>query len=188
MLAAAHALMFDFHAAPANRPATPRLESWNLCSRQKSAPPFPHLLTHIWEVQAGDAVAANPQATLSAGPFLPRHSWSGEADDARTRYALIAFTNAKDGREDDFDRWYWDRHFPDGLRLPGCFAGRRYILAPQAVGPYRHLAIYLYDNEDVNETLDVLQRIGGTPEMPGSDAISPVHDAWYVQPGSVATG
>ncbi|RIA44688.1 hypothetical protein DFR49_2948 [Hephaestia caeni] len=185
MLVAAKALMFDFYgnaAGQSDAEATPLTERWDLTARQRLQPPYPHNHLLISPVNPGDTFAARAGTTLSAGPLLPRHEWDGEANDARTRFALLALTNPKDGREDDYDRWYWDRHFPDGRRLPGCFAGRRYLLAEGGAGPYRHLAIYLYDNDDVGDTLDVLLRIAGTPEMPGSDSISPGHDAWYVEP------
>lgn len=183
MVVEAGALMLDFFAAPVPHPASDTANGacWDITARQRSAPP------HAWDhmvfttVTPGQPVAPATGAGLSAGPFLPRHPWDGSADEQRTKFALVALTNAREGMEEEYDRWYWDRHFPDGRRLPGCFAGRRYQLAPGGHGSYQHLALYLFDG-DIDKTLDVLAKILGTPDMPGSPAISPVFEDWYVQP------
>jgi hypothetical protein len=83
---------------------------------------------------------------------------------------LLVFTNAVDGSEDAFDRWYDDVHVPDVLAVPGVVAARRYALAemetpavddvPAPPPPaHRHLAVYRLDR-DPNEVMgDFLERV-----------------------------
>lgn len=184
MLVDATALMLDFFAHPARLPQQlpADAELWDMTARQRDEPPHRYQHVLLSAIAPGTAPPAAPGAALSVGPFQPRHAWQGDASHAPTRFALIALTNPREGMEAEYEDWYWNRHFPDGLRLPGCFAGRRYLRADAGLGAFHHLAIYLFDNPDVGETLDVLKRILRTPEMPGSPAISPVVEDWYVQP------
>jgi len=183
MLVAANALKLDFYSAANDLPSATgsSTERWDMTARQRSDPPHAYNHVLLSSLTPGEAVAPADGANLSTGPFLPRHDWDGEADDARTRFALLALTNPKEGMEEEFERWYWDRHFPDGRRLPGCFAGRRYLRAPDGLGDFHHLAVYLFDIADIGVMLDVLKRIIRTPEMPTSPAISPIVEDWYVQ-------
>lgn len=173
----------DFHDAemPGRSHGT-HARDFVLSDRQRAAAPWPHRGVTIAAATADAAISPRPGATLSIGPFVPRRPWTGAADEQRYTHLLIALTNAKPGREAEFDDWYWSQHFPDGLRLPGCYAGRRYALAPQGAGPFAHLAIYQYDIAEIGESIDELARRSGTPEMPITDAISPVFQAWYIQP------
>lgn len=153
-----------------------------LSSRQRAAAPWPHRGVTLSAVVAGATVTDLPGATLSIGPFQPRREWAGAPDEQRYTHLLLALTNAKQGREQEFDDWYWSQHFPDGMRLPGCYAGRRYQLSAGGAGQYTHLAIYQYDIAEIGHSIDELARRSGTSEMPLTSAISPVFQAWYVEP------
>lgn len=174
----------DFHAGQAGWPAAAGSRDFALSDRQRAAAPWPHRGVTISTVVAGATVAERPGSSLSIGPFLPRGNWAGSPDERRYTHLLLALTNAKPGREQEFDDWYWSQHFPDGLRLPGCFAGRRYQLAAGGAGQFTHLAIYQYDIGQIGDSIDELARRSGTPQMPITSAFSPVFQAWYVEPVS----
>ncbi|MET7402059.1 DUF4286 family protein [Dactylosporangium sp. NPDC005572] len=56
---------------------------------------------------------------------------------------LVVRTNPVDGREDEYNEWYTNKHVPDILALPGFVAARRYVLAePDETAEFRYLAIY----------------------------------------------
>lgn len=153
-----------------------------LSDKQRAQPPYPYAGLSISTIAADAKMDVLPGSDLAIGPFLPRKEWEGAADERRYTHLLVALTNELDGREEDFDEWYWNQHMPDGLRLPGCYAGRRYLLSPDGVGQYRHLAIYQFDVKDIGDTIDALAARAGTAEMPFTDALSPVFAAWFVKP------
>jgi hypothetical protein len=43
---------------------------------------------------------------------------------------LLVFTNAAEGREDEFHRWYDEVHIPDVLRVPGVESAQRHVISP----------------------------------------------------------
>jgi hypothetical protein len=168
-------------AEPVRSPGLSR-ETLSLTERQRARAPYPHGAVTITQMAPGTEMAALAGASLSVGPYVARREWTGSPDFRRQTHMLIALTNAREGREEAFDDWYWSQHFPDGLRLPGAFAGRRYRLADGAAGDYRHLALYQFDIADIGITIDALAQRSGTPEMPITDAISPMFQAWFVAP------
>ncbi|WP_156945729.1 hypothetical protein [Hyphomonas johnsonii] len=155
---------------------------FDLCDSQRAARPYPHARAALTIEGDTAPISSLPGASLGAGPFIPRRSWEGSPDERRYTHLLLALTNAKPGQDEAFDSWYWDQHFPDGLRLPGCYAGRRYALASGAKGPFRHLAIYQFDLPDIGEAVDAIAARSGTPDMPLTDTISSVFQAWFVEP------
>ncbi len=58
---------------------------------------------------------------------------------------LIHFTNPAEGREDEYNDWYSNRHIKDVVGLDGFAAAQRFAFTPANVAaesPYRYLAIY----------------------------------------------
>ena len=169
----------DF-TAPGEAPPTPREMPHRLLAiepPQRAATPYP--FSHV-TLCAG--WPTGPATSLSAGPFTPRRAWSGTPDEQRYTHLLIALTNALPGREEEFDDWYWNQHFPDGQRLPGCYAACRFALAAGGAGPFHHLALYQLDEADAAVIVDAHAKRAGTAAMPISSAISPVFQAWYARP------
>lgn len=62
-----------------------------------------------------------------------------------TSHRLLAFTNPVAGREDEFNRWYDERHVPDLLAVPGIVSAQRFALT-DATGEgkpaWSYLALY----------------------------------------------
>lgn len=85
------------------------------------------------------------------------------------RYKLVAHSNAIAGREADYERWYDDRHMPDMLAVPGFVSAERFTVVGE--GPYRFLAIYEVESNDIRATLAEIGNRAGTDAMPITDAI-----------------
>ncbi len=55
-------------------------------------------------------------------------------------------TTIDKAKEDDFNRWYDDRHCPDLLSFRGCVSARRYR-AIYGEDRYQYLAVYEFQDE-----------------------------------------
>ena len=89
------------------------------------------------------------------------------------RYRFIVLGNAVAGREDEFNEWYDKQHLPDILAIPGFAQAQRFRLAePSAqvgpAGPYRYLAIYEIETDDVGAVIAGLKDPSGRV---GSDTV-----------------
>ncbi|TQN62445.1 hypothetical protein FLX27_05915 [Agrobacterium tumefaciens] len=102
------------------------------------------------------------------------------------RYSLIVLTNPVEGREEEFNEWYSGRHLDDVLDLPGVVAAQRYRLAAlqraTASSPYRYLAIYEVDTDDLAATVAALRDRAGTDAMPISDSMAQDRYAYFFEP------
>ncbi|WP_326818631.1 hypothetical protein OIE61_38860 [Streptomyces sp. NBC_01762] len=60
------------------------------------------------------------------------------------RGALLALTNPVEGKDKEFQEWYWGTHIPEILALPGFVAVRRLRAADTSTDgiPYRYATIY----------------------------------------------
>lgn len=106
---------------------------------------------------------------------------------------LVVFTNPLDGREDEYNAWYDDRHLPDVLRLPGVISARRFRLGDiqRAPGPHpwQYMAIYEVAGDRVAEMIEALGKAAGTAAMPMNPALAPERLSWFFAPHEpAATG
>jgi hypothetical protein len=63
---------------------------------------------------------------------------------------LLVFTSPREGREDEYNKWYDEVHLPDLLTVPGLVAAMRYRISQPAEAPapaHRYLAIYDVDGD-----------------------------------------
>ena len=87
-------------------------------------------------------------------------------------YRFVVFTNAVEGREDEFNRWYDDRHIPDVLAVPGFVAAQRLAANPVRGTPtHGYLTIYDMQTDDIEAVFADLATRVGTDRMPLSDAL-----------------
>lgn len=91
------------------------------------------------------------------------------------RYKLLVLTNAAQGRDDEFNRWYDERHIPDALDVPGYLSAQRFRLGDvQMAGApesrWRYLAMFDMETEDLAATMNESMSRAGTERMPRSDA------------------
>jgi len=89
------------------------------------------------------------------------------------KHVLIVVTNPAPGQEDEFNRWYSNRHLDDVLRVPGFVAAQRFKLtmdgAQSLPGPY--LAIYEMETDDPAATFAELAKAAQSGEMVLSPAL-----------------
>lgn len=93
------------------------------------------------------------------------------------QYRFIALSNAVEGREDEFNDWYDNRHIHDVLTIPGFKQAQRgvwdsEILANGQAPTHRHIAIYEFESDNLAETLGHFFTRAGTEQMPISDAMA----------------
>lgn len=92
----------------------------------------------------------------------------------KKKYKYLVFTNARDGRDDEFNAWYDEIHLPEVVAVPGFTGAERYAIRPQPGDPepkHRYLAIYDMETEDVSATLKELMRRGTTGGFRMTDAL-----------------
>lgn len=92
-----------------------------------------------------------------------------------TRYNLLVLSNATEGMEEEFNRWYSEQHLGDVLKVPGFRCAQRFALNAgeqgAALQPWRYAAIYEFESEDPNLQFGELMVRAGSPVMPLSPAL-----------------
>ena len=63
------------------------------------------------------------------------------------RYALLVFTNPKEGRDDEYNRWYDEVHLAEVLEVEGFVAARRYNAEPVEGTTFDHRYAAIYEME-----------------------------------------
>ena len=92
------------------------------------------------------------------------------------KYTFVVLTNPTPGKEAEYNRWYNEQHIPDVLQASGFVAAQRFRLADTQMGgdnnkPYRYLALYEIETDDLAASLKDLASRANTPDMVLSDAI-----------------
>ena len=68
------------------------------------------------------------------------------------KQVLVVLSNAVEGTDDEFNRWYTGTHLGEVLKLNGYVAAQRFKLSGGQLGPgyvpYRYFALYEVDAED----------------------------------------
>ncbi len=94
---------------------------------------------------------------------------------------LLVLSNATEGDDAEFNRWYEHQHLPDVLKVTDVVAAQRFALNPSpqdaSIFPWKYLAIYEIDNEDVSAFQAELGKRAGTAVMP----LSPTLDSTTVK-------
>src|ERR1041384_4847655 len=102
------------------------------------------------------------------------------------KHMFVVFTNPIEGQDDAYNAWYTDVHLQDVLQVPGIIAAQRFKLSdvqrdPPPI-PWRYLALYEIETDDLNHTLAALRERAGTSAMVISDAVAPQRAGWFSQP------
>jgi hypothetical protein len=89
------------------------------------------------------------------------------------KYLLIGASQATDGRDEDYARWYDQTHIRDICALPGVSSGKRYEATEAGLTPVpaRHLAIYEVETDDIDAVMAELRRRSAAGEIAMTDAI-----------------
>jgi hypothetical protein len=89
------------------------------------------------------------------------------------KYILVGPSAAKEGRDDEYNKWYDDEHLRDVCSIPGVISGRRFEIAPTSPSqpdlPY--LAIYEIESDDPISVLAELYRRASLGELHISPAL-----------------
>jgi len=102
------------------------------------------------------------------------------------RHILTVLSNATEGADTEFNDWYTNTHLGDVVKVRGFTAAQRYKLSNVQLGagdlPYKYLAIYEVEIDDLAETSKALQ-----DGASGTMYISPTLDrertaAWFFTP------
>ena len=85
------------------------------------------------------------------------------------KHILLVLSNAVEGRDDAFNTWYTNTHLPDVLKVHGFSAAQRFRLSDtqmnESSAPYKYLAIYEVDEENLAAVRDALASTAGTDAM-----------------------
>jgi hypothetical protein len=91
----------------------------------------------------------------------------GEAKMAR--YELIALSNAKSGREAEFNNWYDKVRLPDMLKVPGVVSGERFVNAFPAA--HKFVAVFDVETESLEALAADINARASSGAMVVSDAL-----------------
>jgi hypothetical protein len=91
------------------------------------------------------------------------------------KHMYVILSNPVEGKEDEYNDWYSNRHLDDVMREGGFTAAQRFRLCDmnpaQPFSPQRYLAIYEIDTDDVEKVNAALTSAAGTAAMPISEAL-----------------
>lgn len=93
------------------------------------------------------------------------------------RFTYTILSRAVPGREEEFIRWYRDRHLADVLKMPGVVGGRLFRLDFQRVydldaPQWTLMTIYELEGDDPEPIIDSIKAASGSDDMPMNDALT----------------
>ncbi|MFT4262577.1 MAG: hypothetical protein QM572_04295 [Nocardioides sp.] len=90
------------------------------------------------------------------------------SDGSAPRQALLALSNAVDGRDEELREWYWGTHIPEVLELPGFVAAHPYHVPDDVTMgiPYRYATLY-----EVEGSADEARTLLFTSSLSSSDTL-----------------
>jgi hypothetical protein len=102
-----------------------------------------------------------------------------------SKHILLLLTNPVEGREDEFNKWYDERHMPDVLNVPGIISGQRFELSSaqpmKAPYPWSYFAFYEIETGDIDSVVKEIVARSGTDLMPRGNAMKPERQAYILQ-------
>ena len=92
------------------------------------------------------------------------------------RHKFLVLTNPVAGKDKEYNDWYTNQHIPDVVSVPGIVAAQRFKLNDFQMGtgspsPWKYLAIYEIETDDLKGTFDAMQARVGTDQMVMTDAL-----------------
>jgi hypothetical protein len=88
------------------------------------------------------------------------------------RQLMVVFSNAAEGRDDEFNRWYDEVHAPDLLSIEGVESCQRFEVADPEGVPHRYLAIYELSRDGASVMGELAEGMG-SGRFQGSDTVDP---------------
>ncbi len=72
------------------------------------------------------------------------------------RYVQLVMVNAREGQDDDLNRWLDEDHIPELVEMAGYVTCHRFELAPEEAGnpmsPRRYMHLYEFETDDLVAT------------------------------------
>ena len=103
-----------------------------------------------------------------------------------SKHLFVVFTNAVEGKEDEFNDWYTNTHLPDLVDVPGCEAAQRFELSHtqrmEAPHPWKYMSIYEIDNDNIQGFMDALNGRRGTDKLVMTDTIAAGTTSFFYAP------
>jgi len=75
------------------------------------------------------------------------------------KYVMVVQSQAKEGREAEYDAWYDNVHFHDICAIPGVTGGRRFDATPIALGGAGRKCLSIFEL-DVDDPATVMAELG----------------------------
>lgn len=106
---------------------------------------------------------------------------AAEGASATEVYYLMAFNNPVAGREQEFNRWYEQRHAPEVVSNAGVVSGQRFVavelsVKPQQIPPRKYLAMYRIETSSIAATYHDFKRAapttGESPPLDGTTSFT----------------
>jgi hypothetical protein len=92
------------------------------------------------------------------------------------RHLLLVVSNPVEGRDEEYNRWYSERHLRDVVGVDGFVSAERYrVLSEEGEKPLggKYAAIYEIESDDPRATLAQLSVLAEAGKMEVSDAMVP---------------
>jgi hypothetical protein len=101
------------------------------------------------------------------------------------KHTFLVLTNPVAGKERDYNDWHTNQHIPDLVSIPGIIAAQRFKLADFQMGtgappPWKYLAIYEIETDDLKSVFDDMQARAGTDAMVMTDALDTSSVAGFI--------
>jgi hypothetical protein len=90
-------------------------------------------------------------------------------------YKLLVLSNARPGRDDEYNKWYNEEHIPALRKISEYVSSQRYRNAREgnskADAPsWRYMTLYTFKTDDISELMARLSGTLGTGSMPLTDS------------------
>jgi len=86
------------------------------------------------------------------------------------KYKLLVYTNAVEGKEDDFNDWYQNTHLQQIVSIKSFVQAQRFRftmnVVPGSPNPSRYMAIYDIETDDINASLGAMNELAASGRMP----------------------
>jgi hypothetical protein len=93
------------------------------------------------------------------------------------RYWAVAHSNPSEGREEEYNDWYWNEHLEAILAIPGVISGQRFTAAAQQFGnalqPFKYLAVYELETDDPQKFIQEMISRVASGRMSQSTTLAP---------------
>jgi hypothetical protein len=106
------------------------------------------------------------------------------------RFIMVAQSQAKEGRDEEYNAWYDSTHFQEILDIPGAISGRRFDLAPLGMGEpgMRYLAIFEFEVDGPAAIMREMGRRSQDGTWQRCDALDAAETRiWFYEQREIAT-